>query len=44
MAQSNKYHAGMFTFNSQILVSKVCEYIKNGHTFGHRAVKLGNKK
>jgi hypothetical protein len=39
MAQSNKFHAGMCTFGSQILVVKVCEYIKSGHTFGRRAVK-----
>jgi hypothetical protein len=30
-----EFHPGMFAFSSQILLLKVCEYIKSGHTFGH---------
>jgi hypothetical protein len=29
---------GMFAFNSQMLVPRVCNYIKSGHTFGCQAV------
>jgi hypothetical protein len=37
MAQCSRFHAGMCTFGSQILVPKV--YIKcSGHTIGHCAV------
>jgi hypothetical protein len=33
------FHVGMYSFGSQILVPKVCEYIKSGHTFGRCTVK-----
>jgi hypothetical protein len=38
MAQSSQFHLGMCTFGSEILVPKVCKYIKSGHTFGHCTV------
>jgi hypothetical protein len=31
MAQSNKHHAEMFAYGNQIIVPKLCEYIKSGH-------------
>jgi hypothetical protein len=30
----------MCIFGRQILVAKVCEYIKSGHTFGHCTVNV----
>jgi hypothetical protein len=36
VTQSNKIHTGMFAFGSQILVSKVCEYIKRGNIWVSR--------
>jgi hypothetical protein len=35
MTQSSQFHTGMCTSRSQILMLKVCEYIKSGLTFGH---------
>jgi hypothetical protein len=40
MAQSSQFYAGMGMFGSQILVQKVCGYIKSGQTFKHCAVIL----
>jgi hypothetical protein len=34
------FHAGMCTFGSQILLPKVCEYFKSGHTFGSHTVTI----
>jgi hypothetical protein len=42
MTQSDKGHAGMFGFGSQITVQKVCEYIRSGHIFGRHTVTTPN--
>jgi hypothetical protein len=37
---TEQFHAGMCTFGSQIIVSKVCKYIKSGHNFGSHAIHM----